>query len=461
MSKDKEHRFTESKECMRSELELFAMPNFQSQLKSWKYIDYFPISSLDKQGPIEFVIKSSKNVYLDLLNSLFLFEASIKNEDGSDITITTDEADAGFLKQFVAPTNAFHSTHFKSVEISLNGTLVSVTDNMYGYKSYIQKLLSYDYLTKDTILQLGMFYNDTGNISRMRKEEGKDQTTSCEELTMRYKKSSESKIFSCLGRIHSELFLQSKFLPGNNELRIKFHRADPAFSLIAASDTSYTVDINKAVLRMKQYEIPDHILNAHNIMLEKNISMKFPVTHVETKYFSKSSGRSDLSEMNICTGILPKKVVIGLVDSATFNGSIETNPFNFQHFSLSSIKLRVNGEPIPYEEISCDYTNNIYTDAYFSLYQTTRAEWDSPLNMGISYDQYKAGYCLYGFDLGATNDESCLDLIKTGKISLNIKLAAATTAAVTIVCYLEFSKLIEISKDGKVTTFGHTGKTTW
>ena len=126
--------------------------------------------------------------------------------------------------------------------------------------------------------------------------------------------------------------------------------------------------------------------------------------------------------------------------------------------SLSSIKLRVNGEPIPYEEISCDYTNNLYSDAYFSLFQTTRSEWDSPLNLGIGYQQYKAGYCLYGFDLGTTNNDNCLDLIKTGKLSLNIKLATATTKPVTIVCYLEFSKLIELSKDGKVTTYG---KTTW
>ena len=461
MSKDKEKCnlcYTTSKECMRSELELFSVPSFQSQLKSWKYVDYFPISSLDRQGPIEFVVKSSKNVYLDLLNSLFLFEASIKNEDSSDIEVITDADDEGYDKQFVAPVNAFHSTHFKSVEISLNGTLVSVTDNMYGYKSYIQKLLSYDYLTKESILNLGLFFNDSGNISQFRKQEGATSTTKCEELTDRYLRSSESKIFSCLGRIHSELFLQTKFLPGNNELRIKFHRADPNFSLIAATETNYMVDINKAVLRMKQYEIPDHILNAHNVMIEKNINMKFPVKHIETKYFTKASGRSDLSEQNVCTGILPNKVIIGLVDSATFNGSITTNPFNFEHFSLSSIKLRVNGEPIPYEEISCDYTNNLYSDAYFSLFQTTRSEWDSPLNLGIGYQQYKAGYCLYGFDLGTTNNDNCLDLIKTGKLSLNIKLATATTKPVTIVCYLEFSKLIELSKDGKVTTYG---KTTW
>ena len=462
MSKDRpqycHHHLHQSSECMRSELELFAVPKFQSQLKSWKYVDYFPLSSLDKNGPVEFLIKSQKSEYFDLLNTVFIFEASIKNDNGNDIAQVTDPNGAGYAKQFVAPINSFHSSHFKSVEVLLNGTLISVTDNMYGYKAYLQKLLSYDYLTKDSILPLSQYYNDTGNITRMRVEEADLSTTECEELTHRYNLSKHSSIFSCLGRIHSELFLQPKFVPGNNEIRIKFHRADAAFSCIAKSDTNYTVDINKAIMRVKQYEIPDHILNAHNIMLEKSISLKYPVKHVEMKFFTKGSGRTDLSEQNIHTGTLPNKVIVGLVDSQNFNGHIQKNPFDFKHFSLKQIRLRKNGVPVPYEVIECDYDNNLYADAFFSLYQTTREEYDSPLNIGVSYDQYKKGYSLYGFDLSATKDDSCLDLLTQGKLSLNINLSTATSASVTIVVYLEFSKLIEIGKDGKVTTYG---KTTW
>ena len=104
-----------------------------------------------------------------------------------------------------------------------------------------------------------------------------------------------SKLFQSFGRTHSDLFLQPKFLPGWNELRLKLHRADLGFSLIANTEAKYTVSIEKAVYKVKHYDIAPHILEAHAKAI-RNDTIKYPVKHVEMKYFPKGASRSDLSE---------------------------------------------------------------------------------------------------------------------------------------------------------------------
>ena len=120
----------------------------------------------------------------------------------------------------MAPINAFHSSHFRSVETYLNSTLISQTDNLYGYKAYIQKLLTYRPDAKTTFLECGQFYEDYGALGTFAESDGVMDTSNNEGLTKRFELAKGSKLFQSFGRIHSDLFLQPKFLLGSNELRI-------------------------------------------------------------------------------------------------------------------------------------------------------------------------------------------------------------------------------------------------
>ena len=260
------------------------------------------------------------------------------------------------------------------------------------------------------------------------------------------------KLSPTFGKIHSEIFQQVKLIPGDNEIRLKLHRSDPSFCLQAKTDVAYSIKIDKAVLFVKQHPIPPHIREAHAKVLEKQ-TMKFPVKHVEMKFFTKGSTRPDLSEQNLVTGVLPRKCYIGLVDAEAFNGKITSNPFNFQNFGVSEITLRANGISVPYDKISLDYESKKYDEGYFSLLQASGLLYK---NRGstISYENFGNGYALYGFDLSSdpSPENQCLDLIQEGKLSLSITLKTASTKAITIVVYLEYDKLIEVDKDKNVTT---------
>ena len=152
-----------TEECMKSELELFSIPDTQTAIRDYHYIKYYPLTSLDRQGPLEFVVGKSSENYLDLNESILFLEFSILNENGTKITKIAAGA-TGFDKQVVAPINAFHSSAFRGIDVYLNSKLVSQTDNLYGYKSYIQTLLTYGSDAKHTLLECGQFFNDIGDL---------------------------------------------------------------------------------------------------------------------------------------------------------------------------------------------------------------------------------------------------------------------------------------------------------
>ena len=54
---------------------------------------------------------------------------------------------------------------------------------------------------------------------------------------------------------------------------------------------------------------------------------------------------------NVFSRLVSKTFVFGLVESEAFNGAYKKNPYNFQHFNMSSVGLSVIGEAMPFKPI--------------------------------------------------------------------------------------------------------------
>ena len=152
---------------------------------------------------------------------------------------------------------------------------------------------------------------------------------------------------------------------------------------------------------------------------------KYPVRTSHMKFFTKPADHADLSEPNLCAGILPRRVVIRLVRSEGFNGSHHYNPLDFGMHHLRSIQLRRNGVPLPFDEIEVNYERNNVIQGYLSLFQgTNRLFRDNAISLSLQ-DYTRSGNSLYVFDLSQDGQDSNLSLLQEGIISLQIKLAQA------------------------------------
>jgi hypothetical protein len=66
------------------------------------------------------------------------------------------------------------------------------------------------------------------------------------------------------------------------------------------------------------------------------------MTRVELKTFTFSSGPQSLSIDQAVTGLLTKRLLFIKVEKKDFLGTINSNPYKFQHFDLRTFTMFVN-----------------------------------------------------------------------------------------------------------------------
>ncbi|ELT93030.1 hypothetical protein CAPTEDRAFT_210574 [Capitella teleta] len=125
-------------ECLKSELDLFSMPPTQTSIIGGQWVEYQPLSSLSTAGPIEFSISGSGDDYVDFSQSWLYVAAKVTKADDTNLDATAS----------IAPVNNWLHSLFSQIDLSLNDTLVTTSNNTYPYRAYIENLLTFDTVGK-------------------------------------------------------------------------------------------------------------------------------------------------------------------------------------------------------------------------------------------------------------------------------------------------------------------------
>ena len=439
-------------ECLKSELELFQIPPTQTSLEQAKFRSSRPIYSIDRGGPIEFIITPGDDEYVDL-SSAFLYTVNrILDSEGKVIPdkVGSPPNQTVNPKHIVFPINYFAATRFRNVSVLLNSKQIGDSDNLYAYRAYLETLLSYGDECKRHQLRMSLWYPDTKKLDAECFADLEKDSSPNKGAQKRFNLSKNGSSFECVSRVHNELFSQDKLLPNTSTIKVKFHRADPEFSLMSKeTDNRYMISIDTAILYVRYVKISSAVRLAHQQALEKN-NFKYAIPKTILKFFSRAPGREDLSENNLSMGVLPKKVIVGLLSTAAFHGNLGLSPFNFQHFNVSEIKLRVNGETVQFEGLELDFAKKQHFQGYISLLTAANKLFHDS-DIGIDpVEAYPNGMTLYGFDLTADEDMGHFQLLKEGKLSLDLRLTDTVSESVTLLCYLCYDTVMEIDKEGIV-----------
>lgn len=416
-------------ECTKSELDLLLTPETQTAVLKGNWINVSKQGTLDGDSPVVFYVPGDGENYLDLANSYVYFQFSVRDAAGAEIK-DTDK---------VAPVNYFLHSAFSLVEIFLGDTKITQSSNTYPYRAMFEVLLNENRESKETLCTTSMFYKDTtqkfDEFSQSNSGWNK-RATLCK----------DGKKFECFGRLHADIFLQDRYLLNNVPITIKMSRSSPQFCLHAAAG-DYSIKIHEAQLHLRQVTLNPDVLLGHALAMERT-NAKYPIRRVEMKMFNIASGTTSVTQ-NIANGIMPTRVVFGLVDSDAYTGILSKSPFEFKHFNMSSVGLTLNGSSVPYSKMKLDFSNNLTMMGYNSLFTGI-----DNFNKGnnIIREEWSNGYTIFAFDL--TSDlcsGSHLDLIEKGNLNIEIDFKLAVPNSVSCVVYMEHQKIIEITKDRKVT----------
>ena len=136
-----------------TEFDIFATRPVQTSTLETIETAYKPIASLD-QSDLEFLIPADNDTYIDLNIQLYIRGKLVK-ADGAALEATDHTC---------VVNNLLHSL-FEQCNISLNGVTITHAAELYHYRAYLEKLLSYGNDAVASHLTNAFWYRDTGNLS--------------------------------------------------------------------------------------------------------------------------------------------------------------------------------------------------------------------------------------------------------------------------------------------------------
>ena len=465
-----------SKQCGKTETDLFTIPPTQASLEKGRWIDYHPLSSVENDdGPITFLAAGTED-YVDLSKTILFVEGKVVKADGTNL--------GGDEQSNVAPVNNFLHSLFKQVDVYLNGKQVTPAMGTYPYRAYLETLLNYDVSAKESQLTSAMYYKDTagemestGSLPSEKTityatgvKSGQNLTTSTFKLPLpgsgnqgfakRHQFIQNGKKFTLSGPIFVDAFMGSRLLLNLVDLKLILNRSSDQFCLMDknGSPLNAKVKLTDVILKVRKVRVSPTVSMAHELALKKMAAI-YPIRRVECKTFVMPANIPNVRKDNIFTGIIPKTFVFGLLDAKGFSGDYKKNPYNFQDYKVTTVTLTANGEELPFKQLTLNYKNNKenFIQAYNTLFSGT-GKMNYNTGLDISREDYPKGYTLYAFDL---TPDMCgaspyFNTVQRGSLTVDITFADAPSiqdgnpTAIAMICYGDFENVIQIDSERNV-----------
>ena len=462
-----------SKRCDKSEVDLFRVPPTQQSLERGRWIDYAPLSSVENANSAITFLIAGTDEYIDLSKTILTVTGKIRKKDGTSKLDGNDQSN-------VAPVNNFLHSLFRQVDVYLNGKQVTPAMGTYAYRSYIETLLNYDVSAKQSQFSSALYYKDTpGQMekvgalasSKTLNYRTADGTTPASDklyvpesgnvgFAKRHQFIKNGNRFVLSGPIFADIFMTDRLLLNMMDLKVVLNRSSDAFSLMEIGNDPAIepkVQLSDVVLKVRKVKVDQSISDGVERMLKQTPAL-YPIRRVECKILTIPANLPNVRQDNIFSGIIPNLFVVGLVHVDASTGEYDKNPYNFQHFGVTSVSLTANGQEIPFKLLTLKYPENPvdpakdteldFDEAYNTLFSGTGKIY-SNAGLDITREDYPGGYALYAFDLTPDMCKSAdyFNAVQRGTLTLALTFGTSQKHAIGMVCYGDFENIIRIDSE--------------
>lgn len=229
-----------------------------------------------------------------------------------------------------------------------------------------------------------------------------------------------------------------------------------SFALRSNSTThQYRVVVDKFLVNLARVRVSPSVAAKIEEQLQKGPAL-YPIRFSKARIFTITAGLKYFETELFGSGasVIPNTLILGVTTTRATNGTYGLSPYRFQHWSISSLVITVNGESRPSPN---GYTNLVWTGngqnwmrCYFDLFDST-----IKVNEGnsINMSEYKDNYCLFKINLGYFHTESH-DHIEPKKISsarLTITFAPdSANESLSLVSYTEIDQVLALNSKREV-----------
>ena len=412
--------------CHQEGLSLFTLPPSDTAFQSREWIEYRSSNQVTSNSVIDFNIPPQSSAYIDLKHSVLNVKLRLTQADGNPVN---EDIVAGLI-------NLPLHTIFRQVDLMFQQTPLSNIGSNYAYKSYIDTILKTNRATQENILTSQLFYKDNGeNPDTTDAKTGPNSG-----LFNRFMSTTGGQIVDLEGPLFLDLFQQQRLLVNGVSIGLKLWPSLDAFRLMSDSlSPNEKVQIVDVRFKLCIQRSNNGVLVAHQKLFQNQPAV-YPYLRSEIKTASIAPGQYGFSADDIFQGLVPSKLVVGLVSSAAYTGDYAKSPFNFQPFDCSSVGLYVDGQSYPAQPLQPNYGVNQFVDCYRTLTLFRK-------DINVSRDDYMYGYCLYVLD---TDPYYTFNTKRRGHCRLELKFASPLPESATLIMYATFPEILHINQAREV-----------
>jgi hypothetical protein len=342
--------------------------------------------------------------------------------------------------------NNIFGSIFESVEVYVSNQSITKSDKHNPYNTYLQTLCNYGEDSLKTYFELSGWAKDTAahmdDVSQDNNEGLKTRRAMFRGTPLKGE---------FIGKLCSPIFFQHKALPSQISLRIVLRKAKDEFLLMHEAG-EFELKITDAVLMVQKVGITPILKEGYMKMLEEDHPIPYFLTTPSVNYYSIELGASQFMRDDLFLGKMPRRIVVGMVETDAYHGKKDKNPFNFQDFGLIEIAMYKDGIPYPRPVLKLDMATSECAEAYHNFMSSLNGAYSRNVPM-LTLADYKKGFTLFSFDMspdqmGSIHPGSLLNM--NSNIRLEMKFKTALRKNVTLLVYSEIEHLMEIHRDRRV-----------
>lgn len=405
------------------------------------FIEQFYSKNDLRTGILEFVVEGNAEHLIVPSKTYLKLELQLTGTSAASVGGKTVTAGAK-----VGMVNNMIQSVFESVEVFVSNQATTKTDRNNGYNTFLQTICNHGEDALKTYFELSGFQKDTAG-----KMDSIDGTNDGFTKRRAMFKGTENKV-ELIGKVFSPIFFQEKALPTQTSLRIILRQASKQFMMMH-EDGDFDVKITDAVLMVQKVHLVTGLKQSYIDLLEEGHAIPYFLRTPSINHITIEEGSSQYMRDNLFLGKMPRRVIIGMVETDAYHGRKDRNPYNFKDFGLSEICLYKDGNAYPRPLIKLDFAKEKCADAYHNFMTSLNAAYTRNVPH-ITMKEYMTGYTLFSYDLspdqmGSTPPGGMLNM--NSNIRLEMKFKQPTTKNITLLVYNEMDHLMEIHKDRQVT----------
>ena len=340
-------QFSNSLECTKSELDLFVVPTTNTAIEEGQWDTIQPHPNYNSSPVIRYDITGTNSHYIDLSATELHLKFQLRNKASQAPLLSNKN---------IAVVNNFLHSIFEQCQVYLNNVAVENTNKCYNYRAYFENTLCYGKESKETFLHSDWYHHDSstkasyeaGNsVTQKQKYLLKDEVQDPNDTSKKIPATADT--ISLCGKIHCDIFNINRYLLNNVDVKIVLSKAKKEFYMYGpkAECGNFEITIEDTYLKIRRVKISSAIMLAHAMALEK-ATAKYPIKRVLIKPFVYPNNSSIFTINGIHFGIMPTRVVLGIVKTDAFNGSYDLNPYFFTDIGINRLNLKVSSKPLPY-----------------------------------------------------------------------------------------------------------------